>query len=158
MKVLVAITAALVVLSGCASQHGCTAIGAPVGISVRVDAPLADMVTAAELTACWDGSCRTAKPELHQDTTVASQTCDGEACGAELKPTGGKQGFADVTGLPKAPVKVKLRLKGRSGEAVVESELTVTPEGLFPNGPACGEGGPQAAIAVSGSGAVSEVS
>lgn len=39
---------------------------------------------------------------------------------------------------------------------MVKRELTVMPEERFPNGPACGAGGPQAAIAVSGSGEVSE--
>ncbi|MEU7897774.1 hypothetical protein AB0B45_33555 [Nonomuraea sp. NPDC049152] len=157
MRKLVAATGVLFALSGCAAEQACTLIGTPVGISVRVDAPLADRVSAAELTACWNGSCRTAEVELHPAGGVARQTCEGEACTAEIEPTGGKQGFGDVAGLPKAPVRVALRLKGQGGEAVVERELTVTPVGSFPNGPNCGEGGPQAAIAVSGSGVVSEV-
>jgi hypothetical protein len=155
MRRLVVATGVLFALSGCAAVQECTLIGTPVGISVRVGAPLADRVSAAELTVCWNGSCRTAKAELHPTSGVARQTCAGEACTAELKPTGDKQGFGNVAGLPKAPVRVELRLKGQAGEAVVERELTVTPEGSFPNGPNCGEGGPQATIAVSGSGEVS---
>lgn len=114
MRSLVAAVCAMLVVSGCATQE-CTPIGTSVGISVRVDAPLAGRVSAAELTACWGGSCRMAKPELHQATTRARRTCENEACGAELEPTGGKQGFADVARLPAAPVKVKLRLTGQSG-------------------------------------------
>ncbi|MFD1934141.1 hypothetical protein ACFSKW_21985 [Nonomuraea mangrovi] len=157
MRNLVAAMGVLFALSGCAAERACTLIGTPVGIAVRVDAPLAGRVSAAELTACWDGSCRTAKVELHPAGGVARQTCEGEACTAEVEPTGGKQGFVDVAGLPKARVRATLRLTGPTGEAVVERELTVTPKGAFPNGPDCGEGGPQASIAVSGSGEVSEV-
>ncbi|MFE3449491.1 hypothetical protein ACFXJ8_11200 [Nonomuraea sp. NPDC059194] len=106
--------------------------------------------------ACWGGSCRTARLELHWGSGVARQTCDGETCTAESEPTGDKKGFVEVAGLPKSPVEVALRLTGQAGEVLVERELTVTPEGVFPNGPDCGEAGPQAVIAVTGAGQVGE--
>lgn len=156
MRRLVAAVGILTALPGCAAERACTLVGAPAGISIRVDAPLAGRVSAAELTACWNGSCRRTRVELHPAGGIVRQSCEGTDCTAELGPKGGKQGFGDLAELPKARVDAVLRLEGRAGATVVERRLTLTPKAVFPNGPDCGEAGPQAVITVSGTGSVSE--
>ncbi|MBE1558570.1 hypothetical protein [Nonomuraea africana] len=147
----------LLALPGCGAERICTLVGTPVGVSLAIDSPLAARVSAAELTACWNGSCTTARPPLHVADQVAMQTCDANGCRARLAPTDGKRGFGEVAGLPKAAVKVRVKLTGANGDTVLDESLTVTPQGRFPNGPDCGEGGPQAALRVSGEGRLSEV-
>ncbi|MEV4160436.1 hypothetical protein [Nonomuraea dietziae] len=146
----------MLALPGCAPEKVCTLIGAPAGVSLTIAPPLAARVSEAELTACWGGSCTTARPLLSPADRVTTQTCDADSCGAALTRTGGKRGFGDVAGLPKAPVEVRVQLKGADGGTALDRTLTVTPRGSFPNGPDCGEGGPQAAITVSGDGGLSE--
>ena len=56
--------------------------------------------------------------------------------------------MAVLTALPKRPVQVTVVLRGASGERVLDHRITVPPKGTFPNGPRCGEGGPQAGVIV----------
>ncbi|MGH3520751.1 MAG: hypothetical protein ACRDQ7_25925 [Haloechinothrix sp.] len=151
--------ALLLVLSACGASAGsgaqaCTEIGTPVGIGLDVEPPLAAKVSAASLEACWDGSCRTAEVELFPSTAPAQTGCVGDVCSAELRPTKGKHGFADLADLPEEPVEVTVALTGKGGVTVLERTLEVTPRMQFPNGPDCGGAGTQAGVVVSGAGAV----
>lgn len=150
--------ALLLVISACGMSAGsgeqaCTEIGTPVGIGLEIEAPLAAKVTKATVEACWDGTCRTSELELFPSTAPAHTTCVGDVCSADMKPTGGKNGFADLAGLPETPVKITLELTG-SGGTVLQRTLEVTPRMQFPNGPDCPGGGPQAQLTVSGDGKV----
>lgn len=135
-----AVLAAL--LAGCAQERVCTAIGTPVGVGVTVKAPLASRVADAAVEVCWAGQCRRPRLELMPSTGAAPQTCDGDVCGARATSTADQHGFATVTGLPKSPVRVRLTLRDADGEVVLDRTVQVTPKGRFPNGPHCGEGGP----------------
>lgn len=142
---------ALVALAGCRMEAGrpCTLIAARVGVGLRVAPPLATRVSDADVRICWDGGgCQDRTITLDPDTTAGLQSCTGTApddtCGASAVPTGGLVGFADVNDLPKRPVQVSVVLHDASGKRVFDQELTMTPKGVFPNGPDCGEGGPQA--------------
>lgn len=150
--------ALLLTISACgmsagSGEHACTEIGTPVGIGLEVEPPLASKVTRATLEACWDGSCRTSHVNLMPSTSPARTTCVGDVCSADMEPTGGKNAFADIAGLPEKPVEVTLKLSGSSG-TVLERTLEVTPRMQFPNGPGCPGGGPQAQLTVSGAGDV----
>lgn len=140
----------LTALTGCglAEPRACTLIGTPVGVGVTVEPPLAARVAAAEVEVCWDGSCRRPRLALHPATRAGEQTCAGESCSARMEPTGGVTGFADVAGLPKRPVRVRLILRDSLGTKVSDTAIEVTPQGRFPNGPDCGEGGPNAMVVV----------
>ncbi|WP_143590464.1 hypothetical protein [Thermoactinospora rubra] len=141
-----------VLLSGC--EKDCTLVGAPAGVSLHVEAPVAARADTAELTVCWDGACRTPQVVLTPGSAPVSSGCTGEACAASMRPTGDKHGFGDVAGLPKKPVEVRLRLRDAEGRAVVDTRLEVTPEAVYPNGRDCGEAGPQAKVIVEGDGRV----
>lgn len=152
----VAWLAALVTLTGCGLQPGkpCTAVAARVGVGVQVEPPLADRVNYATLRMCWDGSCQTLTMALDRVTQADSQGCSGtdpdDVCHARAVPTGSLAGFADMSKLPKKPVQVTVVLRGTSEDQVFDQRITVTPKGVFPNGPDCGEGGPQAHLLVVG--------
>ncbi len=141
--------------AGNAGQH-CTLIGTPVGIGVTVRHPAA---TGAEIEVCWGGSCVTPTLELHPSSRGGLTVCTGtepdDSCGTRLEPTGERHGFANVPGLPAAPVTARLKLTDQSGSALVEREITVTPEMAYPNGPNCPAGGPQARISVGSDGSLS---
>ncbi|MFI6292414.1 hypothetical protein ACIBEJ_12565 [Nonomuraea sp. NPDC050790] len=126
-------------LAACQSDRVCTLIGTPVGIQVDVAPPISERVAAAEMEVCQAGTCRPAKLELHR----ADQ--------------GGAAGFGDVAGLRKEPAQVSLKLTDSRGEPVVERDIQVMPRGRFPNGPDCGEGGPNARVRVDGQGLLHEV-
>ncbi|TNC29563.1 hypothetical protein [Amycolatopsis alkalitolerans] len=137
----------LVVLTACGTQAGaperaCTAIGAMPGISVAIAPSVAARFGGtAGIDVCWNGSCHGYPVVLTPATTAVATPCTGgpdDTCGARMRETGGKTGFATVPGLPAAPVTLTF-----SGETV-----SVTPELVYPNGPACGAGGPQAKITV----------
>ncbi|GAB2991899.1 hypothetical protein LWP59_33980 [Amycolatopsis acidiphila] len=142
----------LVVLTACGTQAGapdraCTEIGTPVGIGVRIAPSVAARFTGTtSLEACWNGACHTYPVALSPETTATGSTCTGTApddtCTARMRETGGKTGFANVPGLPAAAVRVTF-----SGETV-----DVTPKLLYPNGPDCGAGGPQANLVVDAQG------
>jgi hypothetical protein len=148
--------AAVAALAACGSLAGsgteCSAVGTPVGIGVDIEAPFAAKVASATMKICWDGTCRTPPIVLSPSTKAGPQTCAGPGpdapCGVAAVPTGGQHGFGSAPGLPKRPVEITLVLLGASGERVLDERLTVTPEGAFPNGLECGEGGPQAALVV----------
>ncbi|NUT53317.1 MAG: hypothetical protein HOV94_39430 [Saccharothrix sp.] len=135
----------------------CTAIGTRVGVSVDVEHP--DVVSGT-IEVCWDGSCATPSLELYPSSRVVETTCTGtgpdDSCGARSEPTGGKHGFADLPQLPARPVTVTLRLLDQSGSFVVDRNLTLSPEMVYPNGPDCPVGGPQAGISVGADGSVTE--
>lgn len=150
----------MLVLAACGTSAGsgeraCTAIGTPVGIGLEIDKPLAGRVTSATIKACWGGKCWETEVELMPSSEPAPTTCEGEVCSAEVKPTGAKNGFADIQGLPGTPVEVTLTLLGK-GRTVLERTLDVTPRMLFPNGTDCPGGGPQTQLTVSGDGTVTE--
>ncbi|MFG3436550.1 hypothetical protein ACGF0J_04810 [Nonomuraea sp. NPDC047897] len=137
-------------LTGCAlaEPRVCTAIGTPVGVGVTVEPPLAARVASAAVEVCWDGSCHRPPLELHPVTRPGGQTCAGESCAVTMRPTGGATGFAQVAGLPKRPVRVRLTLRDSRGQELADTTVEVTPAGRFPNGPGCGEGGPNTAVMV----------
>ncbi|MGH3450761.1 MAG: hypothetical protein ACRDQW_08520 [Haloechinothrix sp.] len=152
--------ALLLVLSACATGAGsgaqdCTEIGTPVGIGLDIEPPLATKVAKATVEACWDGSCRTSAVELLPSTAPGPTTCVGDVCSAEVRPTQGKNGFADMAGLPRKSVNVTVTLADEAGATLVRRSLEVTPQMQFPNGPDCPGGGPQAQVVVSGEGTVS---
>jgi hypothetical protein len=97
---------------------------------------------------CQNGTCRPAEVRLAPSTTTRPGGCAGGVCSGSAVRTGGRQGFADVPGLAKSPVRVTVELRGTSGDRVLDRTVTVTPKGVFPNGPRCGEMGPQASLVV----------
>ncbi|SDC44084.1 hypothetical protein [Actinokineospora iranica] len=139
-------------LLGCGSSPGagdppCTAIGSPAAISLDISPETAPAISAAtppptgQLTACWGGECRTAQLDLRAATSAGATTCVDENCSAQMTPTGGLAGFVELPDLPKdTPVAVTLALGG------AEHRVEVVPRATFPNGPECGEGGPQARL------------
>ncbi|MEO3791497.1 hypothetical protein ABGB14_14935 [Nonomuraea sp. B10E15] len=154
LALIVALFAALP--AGCSEGTPCTLIGTPVGVSVMVRAPVAAQADTAEMEVCWDGACRRAVAELRTVRRAGEETCDGDTCSVTAVPTADKSGFGTVEGLPKRPVEVRLTLKGAGSEPVAEHAVTVTPKGRFPNGPGCGEGGPNVVLTVEADGTVRE--
>ncbi|MFG1943044.1 hypothetical protein [Nonomuraea sp. NPDC048826] len=146
MRAPVAVLALAALLTACSDSRPCTMIGTRVGVGLTVEAPLASQVDRAELEVCLPDGCRTYEPDLHPVTAAAETTCSGDTCSARMRETGGKQGFADVPGLPKSPVRVRVTLLDADGRTLLDRGLDVTPEGRFPNGPDCGEGGPNALL------------
>nr|WP_055505805.1 hypothetical protein [Nonomuraea pusilla] len=143
-------------LSGCRQDLACTAIGTPVGVALTVEPPIAARARTADLSVCWDDSCRTPPMDLLPATRAGAQTCAGDSCSVPVEPTGGKHGFAAVEGLPKRPVRVRLVLRDAASRPVLDRTVQVTPRGRFPNGPECGEGGPNVDLTVEPDGTVRE--
>ncbi|MDX3105640.1 hypothetical protein ACIBO5_13395 [Nonomuraea angiospora] len=133
-----AVLALAVTLCGCQGEQGCTLIGTRVGVQVDVAAPLASRVVAAKLKVCQAGRCTEPKLELFPSDQ------------------GGKYGFGDVGGLRKEWATVRLRLTDAAEKEVLDRTIDVTPKGRFPNGPQCGEGGPNAQVEVNGEGRMRE--
>ncbi|MEV0306962.1 hypothetical protein [Nonomuraea fuscirosea] len=150
----VLLACALLLTAGCSDDVPCTLIGAAAGVSVHVREPLAARTESVELDVCWDGSCRQARATLHPSSRPGQETCSGDTCAVQAVPTGDKNGFGDVQGLPERPVRVRLTLRGGGSEPVLERTIEVTPRGLYPNGPDCGKAGPQAVLTVAGDGTV----
>lgn len=149
----------MVAVLGCGSGAGnggraCTQIGAPAGVSVDVAAELAAEVAAGELEVCWDGSCHTGDVNPRPSTSPTNETCQSGTCSAESADTGETHAFTEVSELPTEQVEVTLTLHDPDGERLVRQTLPVTPESTHPNGPDCAEGGAQAALAVTNTGAV----
>ncbi|MEV0383799.1 hypothetical protein [Nonomuraea sp. NPDC050643] len=152
-----ALLAALLFAAGCSNERPCTAIGTPVGVGVQVEGALADKAQTAVMEVCWDGACRQARTDLQPSTQAVEQTCpEGDSCSATMAPTGGKHGFANVAGLAKRPVEVRLTLRDAASAPVMERTVTATPKGRFPNGPECGEGGPNIELTIEADGTVRE--
>jgi hypothetical protein len=126
-----------------------------VGVGIDLSPGIAAKVSGATLLACWAGGCTTRKVELEPSTATGPTTCTGDkpsnVCSASMTPTGGKHGFADLPGLPAAPVRVTVTLSG-----FPEQTLDVTPTMSYPNGPDCGPGGPQARLVVDDTGKMTE--
>ncbi|MEU5878429.1 hypothetical protein [Spirillospora sp. NPDC047279] len=148
---------AAVTACGTTSPSGgrpCTAIGSREGVGLDIRAPDAARVDSATMTICWNGTCRTSRVELTASSAAVPGECpDGPpdgVCGASASPTGDKNGFADVQGLPKAPVKVTVDLRDAAGDRVLRRTLDVTPHATYPNGRKCGEGRPQAQLTLAG--------
>ncbi|MFI6595510.1 hypothetical protein ACIBHX_04630 [Nonomuraea sp. NPDC050536] len=154
MHRLAVIVVLAALLTGCAQERICTAMGAVTGIVVTLQPPLAASVSRAELEVCWDGRCQRPKLELFPAQAAAQQTCAGSACSAKSTPTGGKQGISEVPGLPKRPVQVTLALYDEASTKLLDVTVKVTPKGVYPNGPECGELGPQGKLMVDGIGKV----
>ncbi|ONI92351.1 hypothetical protein ALI22I_04205 [Saccharothrix sp. ALI-22-I] len=135
----------------------CTTIGTPVGVSVDVAHP---DVTSGTIEVCWDTTCATPTLKLYPSSEVAATTCTGTApddsCSASVEPTEGTNGFASLPELPAKPVTATLRLLDQSGSVLVDRKIPLSPEMVYPNGPNCPAGGPQAGISVGADGAVTE--
>ncbi|SEG29175.1 hypothetical protein SAMN05444920_102472 [Nonomuraea solani] len=144
---------ALLFAVGCSPNVECTLIGSPVGVGVQTGKPEAE---SAVVEVCWDGSCKRADAELHVSRRPGEQTCSGDTCSVTAAPTGEKNGFANVTGLPKRPVEIRLTLRDARQAPVLERTIKATPKGTFPNGPGCGEQGPQVQLTVAADGTVRE--
>ncbi len=153
--VMISVLAVVACLAGCGgivpSTNVCTQIGMPAGLALRVEAPLAARVKRATMRVCWDGSCRDARLVLTPSTTSvpARKTCGPgpeDTCGAVATPDGELVAFNDLPGLPKKAVRVGVALFDGEGASVLDQEIEVTPKGAFPNGPGCGEAGPQAGV------------
>jgi hypothetical protein len=115
-------------------------------VRLEIRSPLAVRVGRATMRICHDGACRTYAVALAPSTTTRPGGCAGGVCSGQAVPTGGRQGFAEVSGLPKEPVTVTVVLRDASGGRVLDRTLAVTPKGVFPNGPRCGEAGRQAGV------------
>jgi hypothetical protein len=152
MHSLMKVTAALTVLGACGSGvhagRACTDVGAASGVGLDIAPPVAARVARASMTVCHDGACRTSAVLLTPSTTARPEGCSGGACGALAVPTGGRHGFGDFPALPKRPVRVTVVLRNTSGRRLLDQSVTVSPKGVFPNGPHCGEAGPQARVVV----------
>ncbi|MBB5958326.1 hypothetical protein FHS29_004934 [Saccharothrix tamanrassetensis] len=149
---------ALLLATACGADAGekmCTLMGAPAGIELRVEPTAVDTGT---IEVCWGGRCVSPEFTLWPSSRAADATCTGTApddvCGARAVPTGAKHANVDIADLPAEPVTVKLSLADRTGTAVVERELTATPEVVHPNGPDCDAGGPQLILSVAPDGSV----
>jgi hypothetical protein len=150
----------LVAVTACGSPAGsgglraCTTIGTPVGVGIDLEPAVAVKVDSVTLVTCWASTCDTQDVYLSPSTAAASTTCTGDkpsdSCSARMTPTGGKHGFANLPGLPSAPIQVTVRLSG-----FPEQTLDVTPKMAYPNGPDCDAGGPQANLLVDANGVVS---
>jgi len=160
MRVLPVMAMVLVAVTACGSPSGaggeraCTMIGTQVGIGLDIEPAAAAKVDSATLVACWASTCDTQDVVLSPSTAAASTTCTGDkptdSCSARMTTTGGKHGFVTLPGLPVEPIRVTVRLS-----AFPEQTLDVTPKLLYPNGPDCGAGGPQATLRVDANGVVS---
>jgi hypothetical protein len=150
MRGLMTGAGALIVLTACGSpaRSGpeCTLVGGRTGVGLEIEPPLAADVGHASMKVCHDGACRTYAVRLDPSTSTRPGGCTGDVCSGTAVRTGGLRGFADIDDLPKKPVTVTVVLRDTSGARVLGRTLTVTPKGLFPNGPNCGESGRQTGV------------
>ncbi len=147
----------LAVLTACGASEGsaggeraCTMIGAMPGISLDV-APRPD-VAGAEVTACWGADCRSWRPDLHRATAAEPQGCTGtgpdDSCSARVVESGGWYAFVDVADLREGPVEITVVLTDGSGAELDRTTQTTAAQLVYPNGPDCGGGVPQATVQV----------
>jgi hypothetical protein len=149
-------------VAGCGNPFGagagdCTAIGALVGVSVDIEpSPAGQKAGAATLEACWAGECQTRTLELHPLATAVQETCTGDkpddVCSARSEPTDTMNGFADIPDLPTSPVRLTLTVTDTAGVRMATQTLEVTPKTVYPNGPDCAPGGPQARLTMDSTG------
>lgn len=145
-----AASAALSVLAACGPDTvaggSCGGAHARTGVALEIAAPLAARTSRASMTVCDAGACHTSAVSLTPSTGTRPGGCSGDTCSGTVVPTGGSQGFYDLPGLPKRPVRVTVVLTGGDGRRVLDRTLTVTPRGVSAHGAGCGEGGPQAGV------------
>lgn len=166
MRTFSVLAFALLAATGCgtagaaAPGGACTEMGARVGIAVDVAAPLAAKARHATLEVCWNGTCQTKRVELFPATRAGDTTCagdqPGDVCSAPAHVTGGRHGFADLPDLPELPVSAAFTLTGSDGGTITEQRVEITPKLVYPNGPDCPPGGPQAGLVVDSRGVVHE--
>ncbi|MEU4223220.1 hypothetical protein AB0F17_02900 [Nonomuraea sp. NPDC026600] len=125
-------------------------------MGVTVEAPFAADAKSVSMEVCWNGGCKSAVVTLNPSSRAGEETCSGDTCSVGLVPTGGKNGFGTVEGLPKQPVEVRLDLRDTASRSVLQRAIKVTPQGRFPNGPQCGQGGPNVELIIKGDGTLRE--
>ncbi|KAA1424931.1 hypothetical protein FE697_003250 [Mumia zhuanghuii] len=146
---------ALLVACGSAADEGsvqaCTMIGAPAGINVTVEPPLASGADTVRVRVCWDGSCVDRESALLPGQQTVDEGCGGDdpddTCSASATPDGTMQGFVDVADLPTQEVEVTTTVLGR-GTEIHDAFARVVPEPTYPNGEDCDPGGNQASVTV----------
>ncbi|OQO92968.1 hypothetical protein B1813_12705 [Saccharomonospora piscinae] len=152
---------AVLLVAGCGALPAgegvqCTAIGAPAGVNVDVAPGLA--ADAAELELCWGGSCRSHDVTLRPATTAVPEECPtgapDQVCSAQVRPTGGAYGFAQVADLPERNLSATLTVTGPDGARLAQDTVEATPHPVFPNGPECDAAGPQLKLHVAVDGSV----
>ena len=154
MRMFSLVLAGVALLTACgerdpgAADRPCPGIAARSGIGIDIEPPLAAKVAKASLNG----------KDVHLDESTRAEPgdCEGkkpeDACKATMVPTGGKNGFLDMTGLKLEPTRVSVRLTDAAGKTVVEKDIEVTPKQVFPHGPECGGGQPQAGVIVTADG------
>jgi hypothetical protein len=122
--------------------------------------PAGPDVADATLEACWAGECQTHPVGLFPSTTAVEETCSGDrpedVCSARSRETGGKHGFVELPDLPAEPVRLTLTATDATGARLAGRTLDVTPKMVYPNGPECDAGGPQARLTVDSTGKISD--
>ncbi|HEX5597947.1 MAG TPA: hypothetical protein VFX61_18325 [Micromonosporaceae bacterium] len=143
--------ATLVGCAGAEKSQACPLVGIRTGISIGIAAAIAEQVEAAEMTVCWDGSCRTRAVTLQPSSRTVDDGCTGSGsdavCSAHAEATGERVGFADIADLPASPVEVTVVLTDPAGARILDQMLMLTPKMAHPNGAHCG-GRPQGRITV----------
>ncbi|UQS25502.1 hypothetical protein L1857_23155 [Amycolatopsis thermalba] len=158
MRMLPVVALGIAVLTACGASEGaaggraCTMIGAVPGISLDVEPRPGRTVAAATVTVCRDGACRTGETPVFPATTPGPQTCTGtgpeDSCSVELRETGGWYGFVPIHDLREGPYEVTVVLTNASGGEVGRTTQNTAAQLVYPNGPECGGGVPQATVAV----------
>ena len=126
------------------------------GVSVTVLAPYADQVDQVRLEVCWAGPCTEDTVKLDPGSDTVDQGCSGpdpdDTCSATAVPNGTLVGFLERARAARgrrSTVRGTVTVDGRRVEL---AEVTRTAETTYPNGPQCGPGGNQVAIAIDQSG------
>ena len=132
----------------------CSDIAIMRGLSLDIDPAFAPKVSAAAVSVCWAGSCRTPTVNLMPATKTVDNGCNGQTCSGEAVPTGGKFAYIEVADLPAESVQVTLDLTDASGTALPPQTLAVVPKIVYPGGPECGGGTPQAKLVVAADGSL----
>ncbi|WP_156051516.1 hypothetical protein [Allokutzneria albata] len=131
-----------------AAGRPCPGIAARSGIGIDIEPPLAAKVAKASLNG--------KDVHLDESTRATPSSCEGkkpeDSCSAKMVPTGGKNGFLDVTDLKPEPMRVSVRLTDAQGKTLVEKDIELTPKQVFPGAPECGGAQPQAGIIVAADG------
>ncbi|MCW4465000.1 hypothetical protein OK351_05720 [Glutamicibacter sp. MNS18] len=146
---------ALLLICACSAEPApCTEIGVPSGIGLEIPAAQAREVAGAGLRVCWDSTCQDTEPDLVPSTRAGDETCagtmPGDSCSVRMVPTGALHGFADLPGLPEAPVQVRVSLHDATGATLFDREISVVPQRVHPNGPHCPGDGLQTTVIAEG--------
>ena len=142
----------LLALPGCGTPEvACTEIGSASGVTVSVVAPYAEQVDRVLLEVCWSDPCTEGDVQLRPGSDTVDQGCSGpdpdDTCSATAVPNGTLVGFLDVPDLPAGEVRVSGTVTV-DGQPVALAEVTRSAETTYPNGPQCGPGGNQLAVAI----------